>query len=311
MAALGLLLGGLAPQAAQAQRRFTDRHACSTAQIEAGCLIVLGSGMPVPDPERAGPAYAFVYRGQTLLFDAGAGVMRRVAAAGLPIDGFASVFLTHLHSDHTLGLPDVLLTTWVMGRRDTLTVYGPPGTERLTTRLLSAWEDDIRVRTEGLERGQRGGHAVRTRLIARTDGVVYDSLGLRVTAIPVPHGEWPLAFGYVIDTPSRRVVLSGDAAPNEALVAAARGAHVLVHEVYPAVRLKPEPRPGGDAWPAYMRSVHTSDAEVGALAARAGVRQVVLSHIVRMGGTDAELLAGVRAGGFPGPVRIARDLDVY
>jgi ribonuclease Z len=141
--------------------------------------------------------------------------------------------------------------------------------------------------------------------------VVYDSLGLRVRAVPVPHGEWPLALGYVIETPKRRVVLSGDAAPNEALVQAARNADVLVHESYPAVRLRPENRPGGDAWPAYMRSVHTSDVEVGALAVRAGVRRVVLSHIVRMGGTDAELLAGVRRGGFRGPVTVARDLDVY
>jgi ribonuclease Z len=309
--AIAALLCGLGSHPAEAQRRLTDRHACTAAQIETGCLIVLGSGMPVPDPDRAGPAYAFVYRDQTLLFDAGAGVMRRVAAAGLPIDGFASVFLTHLHSDHTLGLPDVLLTTWVMGRRDTLTVYGPPGTERLTMRILAAWEDDIRVRTDGLERGQRGGHAARVRLISRADGTVYDSLGLRVTAVPVPHGEWPLAFGYVIETPSRRVVLSGDAAPNDALLAAARGADVLVHEGYPADRLMPENRPGGDAWPAYMRSVHTSDREVGTLATRAAVKQVVLSHIVRMGGTDAELVAGVRAGGFRGPVRIARDLDVY
>lgn len=308
---LAVMLCAVLPAAAQAQRRFTTQQRCNAAQREAGCLVVLGSGMPVPDPERAGPAYAFVYRDQTLLFDAGAGVMRRVAAAGLPIDGFAAVFLTHLHSDHTLGLPDVLLTTWVMGRRDTMTVYGPPGTDRLATRVLSAWEDDIRVRTEGLERGQRGGHAARIRLISRNDSVVYDSLGLRVTAVPVPHGEWPLALAYVIDTPTRRVVLSGDAAPNEAIVAAARGADVLVHETYPAVRLVPEQRPGGDAWPAYMRSVHTSDTEVGSLATRAGVKQVVLSHIVRMGGTDAELLAGIRRGGFRGPVRIARDLDVY
>jgi ribonuclease BN (tRNA processing enzyme) len=299
------------PRRAAAQRRFTDRQLCTPAQRENGCLIVLGSGMPVPDPERAGPAYAFVYRNQVLLFDAGAGVMRRVAAAGLPIDGFSAVFLTHLHSDHTLGLPDVLLTTWVMGRRDTMVVYGPSGTERLTTRILSAWEDDIAVRTNGLERGQPGGHAVRIRLIAPGDGVVYDSLGLRVTAVPVPHGEWPSAFGYVIETPRRRVVLSGDAAPNEALVTAAQAADVLVHEAYPAARLRPENRPGGDAWPAYMRAVHTSDVEIGALAARAGVKRVVLSHIVRMGGTDAELVAGVRRGGFLGVVTIARDLTVY
>jgi len=296
---------------ASAQRRFTEQQRCTPAQRDVGCLIVLGSGMPVPDPDRAGPAYAFVFRDQVLLFDAGAGVMRRAAAAGLPIDGFTSVFLTHLHSDHTLGLPDVLLTTWVMGRRRAMSVHGPVGTDRLTAGILSAWAEDIDVRTQGLERGQPGGQAAQVQIIPGHGGVVHDTLGVRVSAIPVPHGEWKAAFAFVIETPSRRVVLSGDAAPNETLVQAARGADVLVHETYPAVRLRPENRPGGDAWPAYMRSVHTSDQEVGALAAKAGVKQVVLSHIVRMGGTDAELRAGVRRGGFRGPLAIARDLDVY
>lgn len=312
-AALALLLtAGLAAAAPlEAQRRFTGTHVCTAAQREAGCLIVLGSGMPVPDPERAGPAYAFEYRGQVLLFDAGAGVMRRVAAAGLPIDGFAGVFLTHLHSDHTLGLPDVLLTTWVMGRRTPMNVHGPQGTERLAQGILSAWQEDIAVRTDGLERGQRGGERVKVQPIDSAGGLVYDSLGLRVTAIPVPHGEWKSAFGYLIETPTRRVLLSGDAAPSAALEAAARNADVLVHETYPEVRLVPENRPGGEEWPRYMRSVHTSDREVGALAAAAGVKLVVLSHIVRMGGTDDELVAGVRRGGYRGPLRIARDLDVY
>lgn len=312
-AALALLLtAGLAAAAPlEAQRRFTGTHVCTAAQREAGCLIVLGSGMPVPDPERAGPAYAFEYRGQVLLFDAGAGVMRRVAAAGLPIDGFAGVFLTHLHSDHTLGLPDVLLTTWVMGRRTPMNVRGPHGTERLAQGILSAWQEDIAVRTDGLERGQRGGERVKVQPIDSAGGLVYDSLGLRVTAIPVPHGEWKSAFGYLIETPTRRVLLSGDAAPSAALEAAARNADVLVHETYPEVRLVPENRPGGEEWPRYMRSVHTSDREVGALAAAAGVKLVVLSHIVRMGGTDDELVAGVRRGGYRGPLRIARDLDVY
>ncbi|MBL0937923.1 MAG: MBL fold metallo-hydrolase [Gemmatimonadaceae bacterium] len=294
---------------AQAQRRFTTVHRCTPAQRDAGCLIVLGSGTPVPDPERLGPAYAFVFGDQTLLFDAGAGVMRRVAGAGLRIDGFTSVFLTHLHSDHTLGLPDVLLTTWVMGRRTPQRLIGPPGTERMTASILDAWKDDIAVRTDGLERGQPGGQRADVREI--TGGVVHDSAGLKVTAIAVPHGEWKHAFAYVIETPTRRIVLSGDAAPGPALEAAARDADVLVHETYPEMRLRPEARPGGDAWPRYMRSVHTSDREVGVLAAKAGVKLVVLSHVVRMGGTDAELVAGVRRGGYNGPLRVARDRDVY
>lgn len=270
---------------------------------------MLGSGTPVPDPERAGPAYAVVVGDRTFVFDAGAGVMRRVAAAGLPIDGVTATFLTHLHSDHTLGLPDLILTSWVMGRRTPLALFGPPGTQSMVDHILSAWSEDIHVRTDGLERGQPNGQRVAVH--ETQGGVVYDSAGVRITAVRVPHGEWKVAFAYLIKTPSRTMVLSGDTAPSDALAQAAAGADVLVHEVYPSVRLKPENRPGGDQWPAYMRSVHTSDAEVGALAAKAGVKQLVLSHIVRMGGTDEELRAGVVRGGYRGPLRIARDLEAY
>ena len=297
------------PMTTHAQRRFTTEHACTDAQREAGCLIVLGSGVPVPDPARMGPAYAVVFRDRTFLFDAGAGVMRRTAEAGLVIDGFTHVFLTHLHSDHTLGLPDVILTSWVMGRRAPLALSGPPGTARMVDHLLAAWSEDIRVRTDGLERGQPGGERVR---VSETEGgVVYDSAGVRIRAIRVPHGDWRVALAYRGEPAGRTRAPRGDPRPSAELEAAARNADVLVHETYPVVRLKPEDRPGGDEWPAYMRSVHTSDEEVGAMAQRAGVRLVVLSHVVWMGGTEAELEAGVRRGGFRGAVRVARDLETY
>jgi ribonuclease Z len=304
------LLGLLAASApAQTPRRFTTASPCSAAQRAAGCFIVLGSGMPVPDPERAGPAYALVYGSRTFLFDAGAGVMRRVAAAGLPIDGVTAAFLTHLHSDHTLGLPDLLLTTWVMGRRGPFSLIGPPGTRAMVDHLMAAWQEDITARITGLEHGQPAGPGVT--VTESRGGVVYDSAGVRIEAIPVPHGAFAAAFGYRITLPTRTIVFSGDTGPSEPLQAAARGADLLVHEAYPAVRLKAEDRPGGESWPAYMHSVHTSDVEVGRLAARAKVKRVVLTHIVRMGGTDAELLAGVRRGGYLGAVRVARDLQAY
>ncbi len=312
VAMLLALVGGAVTQAAGqslAPRRFTATSPCTAAQKTAGCFIVLGSGMPVPDPDRSGPAYALVVGDRTFLFDAGAGVMRRVAAAGLPIDGVTAAFLTHLHSDHTLGLPDLLLTTWTMGRRGPFPLVGPPGTKAMVDHLLAAWQEDITARIDGLEQGQPAGPGVAVREV--TGGVVYDSGGVRIEAVPVSHGSFAVAFGYRIQLPTRTIVISGDTGPGDALLAAARGADLLVHESYPAVRLKTEARPGGDSWPAYMHSVHTSDVEVGQLATRAGVRQVVLTHIVRMGGTDAELLAGVRRGGFRGPVRIARDLVAY
>ncbi len=292
-----------------AQRRFTQTQRCTALQRATGCLLVLGTGMPVPDPEHSGPAYAIVFGDRVFLIDAGAGVMRRAAAAGLPIDGFTRVLITHLHSDHTLGLPDVLLTTWVMGRRSAMTVIGPPGLRAMTDHLFAAWQEDITIRTDGLEQGQRDGH--RATIVETTGGVVYDSMGVRITAVRVPHGDWSTAFAYVVTTPTRKFVLSGDTALSDALADAARDADVLVHETYTGVRLQAEARPGGDAWPRYMHAFHTSDVEVGTLANRAGIKLLVLSHIVRMGGTNAELIAGVRKGGYMGSVVIARDLDVY
>lgn len=272
-------------------------------------LIILGSGTPVPDPERAGPAYAVTYGTRVFLFDAGAGVMRRVAAAGLPIDGMTAVFLTHLHSDHTLGLPDVIHTTWVMGRAAPMPIIGPPGTAAMVDHLQAAWAEDIAIRTEGLEHGRPGGHRVTVRESA--GGVVYDSAGIRIRAIPVKHGSWPVAFAFRIDTPDRSIVLGGDTAPSEALEQASRGVDVLVHEVYDSKRVAPERRPGGSTWPQYLREAHTSDEELGALAERAKPKQLILSHVLRMGGPMEEVVAGVRRGGFTGTLVVAKDLDRF
>lgn len=303
-----LPLRALAAQEAP-PRRLVQQSPCSEAQRAAGCLIVLGSGTPVPEPDRAGPAYALLYRDRLFLFDAGAGIMRRVAAAGLRINGVTAAFLTHLHSDHTIGLPDLMFTTWVMGRRGPFPLIGPPGTQAMVDHLMMAYAEDTKVRVTGLERGQPSGPGVTVH--ESTGGVVLDSAGVRITAIPVPHSEFAMNFGYLIELPTRRIVLSGDTGPSLAIEAAAKGADLLIHESYPAVRLKPEDRPGGEEWPAYMRKVHTSDAEVGAMAERAGVKLVVLSHVVWMGGTEQEVLDGVRRAGYRGAIRVARDLEAY
>ncbi len=296
----------LAPAAAQGQRTLagTTRDTSSVTR-----LIVLGSGAPLPDPERAGPAFAITYGTRVFLFDAGAGVMRRAAAAALPIDGFTAVFLTHLHSDHTLGLPDVIHTTWVMGRSTHMPIIGPPGTQAMVGHIQAAWIEDIVVRTEGLERGRKGGHRVDVK--ETSGGVVYDSAGIRIRAIPVSHGSWNVAFAFRVDTPDRSIVLGGDASPSKSLEEAAAGVDVLVHEVYPATRVAPENRPGGEFWPQYLRETHTSDQELGAIAARAKPKQLVLTHVLRMGGTMDEVVAGVRRGGFRGEIVVAKDLDRY
>lgn len=272
-------------------------------------LVLLGTGMPRPNPDASGPATAVVVGNRTFLFDAGPGVMRQLAAAKLPITGVTALFITHLHSDHTLGLPDLILTSWVMGRHTPLVAFGPRGLRAMTDHIIAAWKEDIVVRETGLEKEAPGGYRVDVHEISRR--VLYDSAGVRVIAVPVEHGDWPEAYGFRIETPDKVIVISGDTRFSLALQSAARGADILVHEVYPEVRLAPEPRPGGESWPAYMRTFHTSDVELGRLAAAAKPKLLILHHLVRMRGTDDELLAGVRRGGFTGRTVIGHDLERY
>src|SRR5439155_13900462 len=271
------------------------RNSTSTSALapaaQSTLVILLGTGTPYPEPSASGPATAVVVNGRVFLFDAGAGVMRRVRAANLPINGPEALFITHLHSDHTLGYADLILTSWVMRRRAPFPVFGPPGLQRMTRHLLAAYSEDIDIRENGLEHEVAGGYRVDVHEIRA--GVVYEKDGVRVTAIAVQHGAWQDAFGYRIDTPDRSIVISGDTRPSEALVKAASGVDILIHEVYSASRLAPEDRPGGKDWPRYCREYHTSDVELGRLAARIRPKLLILDHIIRMGASDEELLTGV------------------
>src|SRR5438067_9204380 len=123
-------------------------------------VILLGTGTPYPDPAASGPATAVVVGKRVFLIDAGPGVMRRLKAANLPINGVEALFITHLHSDHTLGYPDLIFTSWVMRRRAPFPVFGPPGLQRMTNHLLAAYSEDIRIRTDGLEHEVAGGYRV-------------------------------------------------------------------------------------------------------------------------------------------------------
>lgn len=266
----------------------TAAHAQDSATV-----VLVGTGFPRPDLAASGPATAVVVGSRVFLFDAGPGIQRALAAARLPINGVTALFVTHLHSDHTLGLPDLILDSWVMGRRAPLPVYGPPGLAAMTTHILAAWAEDLRVRTDGLEHETPVTPQARVHEIA--PGVVYDSGGVRVTAV---------AGG-------RSIVISGDTRPSPALERLSAGVDVLVHEVYASETLRPEPRPGGQDWPRYMQAAHTSDVELGAIAARARPRVLVLTHIIRMGAADSTLLAGIRRGGFAGRAIIGHDGDRF
>jgi len=274
-------------------------------------VVMLGTGTPRADPSRSGPAVAVIYNGRAYLFDSGPGVVRRAAAAAgrlkiaaLEAPKLNRVFLTHLHSDHTLGLPDLIFSPWVLGRKEPLDLYGPQGTTAMADHLEAAWEQDIDIRVHGLERASATGYQVTAHDVEA--GVVYREGGLTVTAFAVHHGSWAQAFGYRIDTPDRSIVISGDCSPSPALLEACRGCDVLLHEVYSLVDAK-RPEPG---WIEYLREFHTSSAELAQIAVKTQPKLLVLYHQLIRGTTDKALVEEVRKG-YRGRVVPAHDLDLY
>ena len=292
--------------------------ACAAIQVEAAGahrpavspteIVLLGTGTPVPNPDAFGPATAIVEGSGLFLVDAGAGVTRRMRAASLSLTGITALFLTHLHSDHTLGYPDLILTSWISGRTSPFDVFGPTGTRRMTDHILAAWSEDIAIRTKG---GERRPPTYGVHVHEVTPGTVYDRDGVRVTAFPVQHGAWKHAYGYRFDTSDRSIVLSGDTRPSESLVAAARGCDVLIHEAHVSTGTAPPHPPGGASWTEYMHQFHTSDVELGALAARIQPKLLIVNHTGLFGGTAADLVAGIRRGGFSGRVVVGKDLDRF
>jgi ribonuclease BN (tRNA processing enzyme) len=282
----------------------------ATADTSGAVVVMLGTGTPNADPERSGPSVAIVVHGRAYLVDCGPGVVRRAAAAhrngvaALAPEKLGIVFITHLHSDHTLGLADLMLTPWVLERRDPLEVYGPVGVRSMADHLLAAYAEDIRVRIEGLEPDKTEGWQVHAHEV--TAGPVYQDSNVKVTAFAVPHANWRHAFGYRFETRDRVIVVSGDTQPSDAVVSACDSCDILVHEVYSADRFATLP----PAWQRYHANAHTSTTELAALASRAKPRLLVLYHQLFWGTDDQGLVREVRRG-YDGTVVSAKDLETY
>ena len=283
----------------------------STAQATQTQLVMLGTGTPNADPDRSGPAVSVVRNGRAYLVDAGPGIVRRAAAASrtgitaLEPQNLNVLFLTHLHSDHTIGLPDVILGAWVLERTVPLELYGPPGTREMVNHLLAAYSADIRNRIDGLEPANETGYKVNVHEIRA--GTVFDDGNVKVTAFAVPHGDWEVAFGYRFDSADRSIVISGDTRPTDAVVTACNGCDLLVHEVYSAARFQTRP----PEWQRYHARAHTSTDELALIATRARPRQLVLYHQLYWGTDDAGLVAELARAGYARGVVSARDLAIY
>ena len=232
-------------------------------------IVLLGTGTPNADPERSGPSVAIVVNDTPYIIDFGPGVVRRAAAAfqkgveGLAVKRLKTAFVTHLHSDHTVGYADLIFTPWTLERKEPLEVYGPRGLKAMTAHLLAAYKDDILIRTKGLEPSNHTGYKVIAHEIK--PGVIYKDANVTVKAFLVNHGSWPQAFGYRFETPDRTIVISGDTAPSASVIENCNGCDVLIHEVYSAVRFASRP----PEWQKYHSKFHTSTRELAEIATKA------------------------------------------
>lgn len=276
-------------------------------------LIVLGSGTPNPDPNRAGSAYALVVNETPYLVDFGPGIIRRAASLSPPWGGeieamtvknFEHAFLTHIHSDHSAGLADLLLTPWVMGRDAKLNLFGPIGLEQMAASTLKAFEDDINYRINGTQPSNKTGYKYNFHLL--DEGLIYKDKNIMVEAFKVPHGGFDDAYGFKFTSEDKVIVFSGDTGPSKTLEKFASGADILVHEVYSNSGFLEKTQD----WQKYHQEHHTSTFEVGEIASRAKPKLLILSHILFWGSTKEEILQETRST-YDGEITIAEDLMVF
>jgi len=261
---------------------------CAAAFAQDTHVILLGTGNPNPEPQRMGPAVAIVSGERAYIVDCGPGVVRRAAEAGLKMEQLTRAFVTHLHSDHTTGYPDLIFTPAVTGRKEPLEVFGPPGLRAMTSHVMKAWKEDMAIRLHGLEPSVPQAYIVKARDVK--PGEIYRDEAIRVVAFGVRHGSWKYAYGFRFEAQDKVIVVSGDTTYSEALIQAAKGCDILIHEVYSQkglARRTPE-------WQRYHAAFHTPGPDVGRVAAEVRPRTLVLYHQLPMGETPGEVLEEVR-----------------
>ena len=269
-------------------------------------IVLLGTGAPAPDPQRSGPATAVAVNDTAYLVDVGPGVVRRANAAflngiqALEPTRLRTVFVTHLHSDHTLGYPDLIFTPWTIGRRVPLEVYGPKGLKGMTEHLLEAYKLDIETRTniDGNQREFPEGHNVNAHEI--TSGTVYKDSNVTVTAFATKHAME--SYGYRFVTPDRTIVISGDTNPCQATIDACNGCDVLIHEALMPAWIATRP----PIFQRFAAKYHTTTAQLAELARQAKPRLLIIYHA-----TTPDVMFADMSSRYAGQFVVGRDLQVY
>ncbi len=284
----------------------------SMDSIAATKLAILGSGTPNPDPERSGSAYAVITNGKAYLVDFGPGVVRSAAALSpswggdieaLEVENLSYAFLTHIHSDHSAGLSDLVLSPWVLRRDERLKLFGPKGLKEMADHITEAYKLDIDYRLNGSQPSNPKGY--QTEVTEIFDGFVYKDDNVRVEAFKINHGELENSFGFVFVTSDKKIVFSGDTAYSERLIEKAADADILVHEVYAEETFQQKTKD----WQVYHKAHHTSSIDVGKIANKSQPKKLVLSHILFWGAEEESILRDVKKN-FDGKVIFAEDLMV-
>lgn len=274
-------------------------------------VVMLGTGNPVPDAYRAGPSIAIIHKGEAYLFDVGAGAIQNAVTARYKYDipslypsQICCVFLTHMHSDHTLDYSELAFTLW-WRRRIQLFAWGPVGLEQTTQDMFEMMAADTALRTSGVQPVQKP-DAYKVNVTEIEEGVVFQKDDLTVEAFLVNHGEIKPAFGYRITTDDKTIVISGDTAYSEKVLEMSRGVDLLFHEVISDSGLATNT----EFWQKYHRSAHTLASDLGRLASEAQPGLLVLYHGLFYGVPESNVVDEVEST-YDGKVVLANDLDIF
>ena len=276
-------------------------------------LAILGSGTPNPDPQRMGSAYAVIVNDSAYLVDFGPGVIRRAAELssnwGGEIDALIPArlkyaFLTHIHSDHSGALADLILTPWIMGRDEPLNLYGPEGLKAMSENITEAYIDDINYRLYGSQPANELGFTTNVTEIS-DDGTIFKDNNIEVIAFKNAHGDFKNSFGFLFITDDKRILFSGDTAVSNNLMKYGKNLDILVHEVFSSETFVNKTKD----WQIYHQAHHTSSLDLGIIADKLQPKKLVLSHILFWGASEESLLKDVRKN-FNGETIIAADLMV-
>lgn len=271
-------------------------------------VIMLGSGTPNAEADRVSSGLAIAVDGRPYLVDCGHGIVQRVAQAqasgliGWDSTDLDRLFVTHLHADHTVGIPDLLYTPWIHGREMPVQAYGPAGLDQMLAYIQLAYAENIREHLSAHPSTEQGYRAQAHEVKA---GRCYHDERIEVQALPADHGNLA-AFSYKFVTPAGTVVVSGDTKPVPGFADWARGCDLLIHEVYSARQFPDRP----PAWRAYHARVHTSTRELAALANDIRPGRLLLYHQLFWGLRPGELVAEINSE-YSGDVVSTADLDLF